>query len=650
MSKRLAVLVAFGLIIVSSAGIVTMINAQEGAGSRVPVQSPKPLEAAWAPDRTWRSNDGTVYRLNEEAGLLVSTDGGSSWTNRTAGLPQRAVWPFDRMQPPLITSLATDPRVGSRVALTTPEAVWLSADAGASWQRIEVREPLRPNDQLTCVGLAPDGVTLAVGTSFHGLFETSDRGGKWIDLTEKLTTMQLGGGNYEEIASVAYDPVNMDQLYLAQGFGKGLWRLSRSTKKADRVPLPGGVASLPVVDLAWRGDTASSGWQVEVRTHSERWMLAPDSWSWRMVEAIDARVPMDAAREARAARATGKVGIYVSAYKASGKYLDAHLAFIKAQGFNSLVVDCKDDYGNITYDTRLEMPKKIGAVQRYFKADELVARAHAEGLYLIGRIVVFRDKGLYNVPGNPYAAWDRVAGAPWRYVTKQVDEETGEETLVQGEYWVDPYSPAVWQYNIDIARELEARGFDEVQFDYIRFPSDGDVSRITWRFQRSGMGKVEALESFLKAARASIQIPISVDVYGYCGWARISNWVAQSIEVLSRHVDVISPMFYPSHFPQDFLGGLSYLDRAHYIYREGGDRSSSIVEGRSLIRPYVQAFRLGSETKFSDATTSAYLLNQVQGALESAASGFTLWNASNDYYMVMVPLGPLIASAVIGQP
>ena len=336
----------------------------------------------------------------------------------------------------------------------------------------------------------------------------------------------------------------------------------------------------------------------------------------------------------------------MSAYKASGRYLDEHLAFLKRHGLNSMVVDCKEDYGVVAYDTRLEWPRRIGAVRPYFKIDELVAKAHAAGIYLIGRILVFRDKGLYNAPGYPYAAWDRVSNEPWRYLTTDTDPETGEQRTSQGEYWVDPYCEDVWRYNIDIAREVQDRGFDEIQFDYIRFPSDGPLSRLTWRFQKPGMGKVEALESFLKAVRAEISIPISTDVYGYCGWARISNWVAQNIEVFSRYVDVIQPMFYPSHFPRDFLGSLSYVDeRARTIYRDGSNRAVGIVDGRCLIRPFVQAFRIGGETSFSTATTSTYLVSQVQGALASAASGFTLWNASNDYYMVTVPLGPMIASA-----
>ena len=648
MGKRLFLLVALGIIVASTAGIVTMISAQEGlAGTALAPAAaaavPSP-EARWPSDRVYRTGTGALWRVSFTEGVLVSSDDGATWTDRTAGLPRRAVWPFERTQPPLVSSLSLDPLDADRVAITTTEAVYLSTDSGAAWTRLDVKEPLRPNDQLTCVALSPHGSTVAVGTSFHGFFETSDRGSHWIDLSEKIGDMQLGGGNYEEVASIAYSPVDPDLLYFALGFGKGLFAMHRGARAAERIALPAGRREWPIADIAFRQD--GERWLLEVRTDTERWTLQPGTGTWHLVERLGIEKPVDSARAARRATASGRFGIYVSAYKASGRYLDEHLAFLKRHGLNSMVVDCKEDYGVVAYDTRLEWPKRIGAVKPYFKIDELVAKAHAAGIYLIGRILVFRDKGLYNAPGYPYAAWDRLSDAPWRYVQTSTDAETGEVSSYQGEYWVDPYSEDVWRYNIDIAREVQDRGFDEIQFDYIRFPSDGPLSRISWRFQKPGMGKVEALESFLKAARAEIRVPVSTDVYGYCGWARISNWVAQNIEVYSRYVDVIQPMFYPSHFPRDFLASLSYVDdRARYLYREGSNRATGIVDGRALIRPYVQAFRIGGETAFSNATTGLYLVSQLQGTLGSAASGFTLWNASNDYYMVMQPLGPMIEAA-----
>jgi hypothetical protein len=647
MSKRLILIVALSVIFLSSAGIVTFLSAQEGSAAPPPQRAAKdaPLETRFAPDRIYRTSGGAVWRVSRDRGILVSTDKGATWEERNAGLPTRAVYPFDRAMPPIITGLAVDPYNEKRVGITTLDTLFLSVDAGLTWDRIDLSDPLRANDQLTCIALAPlTDAALAIGTSFHGFFETADRGKTWRSLSEALTPLKLGGGNYEEIASLAYDPVQPDLIWFNLGFGKGVYAFQKGGKSVERIELPPDPEASPVRDIAFRRESVREGWFLEARTANARWAYSP-AGTWKQLEAIQEETSVSPEKAARLAVAADRYGIYVSSFWASGERLARHLDFLKAQGLNSIVLDFKDDNGYVTYNTDLAAPYRIGAVQKRFKIEEIVALAHERGIYLIGRIVVFRDKQLYNADNFAYAAWDKGAKGPWRYLKTSVDEQTGEQTSYQGEYWVDPYSEYVGDYNIALAREMQDKGVDEVQLDYIRFPSDGDLARINWRFRREGMGKLEALESFLAKAREHLSIPISADVYGYCGWARISNWVAQNIETYSRYVDVIQPMFYPSHFPRDFLGSMEYLPRARYIYQEGTRRSAYIVEGRSVIRPYVQAFRIGGELNFPPAVYSSYLVNQVQGSLAGAASGFTLWNASNDYYMVTVPLGPMIQGA-----
>ncbi len=673
MNKRRILIIAVSVIFLSSAGIVTFLSAQDGGGitsaeSGKSVAAPEPLETRYAPDMIIRTTGNDVWRVSRDLGALVSSDGGLTWSARNQGLPVRAVYPFTVDKPPIITSLTVDPLDTNHLALTTLDTVFVSDDAGLAWKSIELKDPIRANDQLTCVALCPGipGI-MAVGTSFHGFFETSDEGRTWTSLSDPLTPLKLGGGSYEEIASLAYDPSAPDQIWFSLGFGKGLFVYRKGGKTVEQIGLPPERGRSPVRALSFSRHSTQENWFLEARTDDARWALPlpaganpptyggtnpptygganPPTYggAWKLIEQITDQVALPADKMARMAAAADKYGIYVSSRWASGPRLKTHLDFLKAQGLNSIVLDFKDDEGYVTYDTKLGEPARIGAVQKRFALADIVQTAHANGLYLIGRIVVFRDKQLYNADNYLYAAWDKAAKGPWRYLKKGVDDLTGEETAVQGEYWVDPYSEHVWDYNIDIARELQDAGVDEIQFDYIRFPSDGDVGGITWRYRKPGMGKMEALESFLAKAREYLSIPISTDVYGYCGWARISNWVAQNIEMYSRYVDVIQPMFYPSHFPRDFLGTMDYLPRAKYIYEEGTKRSAYIVEGHSVIRPYVQAFRIGAETSFAPPVYTTYLLNQVHGTLEGAGSGFTLWNASNDYYMVTVPLGPIIA-------
>ena len=137
---------------------------------------PEPLETRYAPDRITRTTGSAVWRVSRDLGVLVSTDGGLTWSARNEGLPIRAVYPFTVDKPPIITSLAVDAVENNRLALTTLDSVFVSGDGGLTWQRIELKDPIRANDQLTCVALSPGSPgVMAVGTSFHGFFETKDR-------------------------------------------------------------------------------------------------------------------------------------------------------------------------------------------------------------------------------------------------------------------------------------------------------------------------------------------------------------------------------------------------------------------------------------------------------------------------------------------
>ena len=324
-------------------------------------------------------------------------------------------------------------------------------------------------------------------------------------------------------------------------------------------------------------------------------------------------------------------GLYVSPAFASGDELAAHLVFASEHGLNSLVVDFKDDRGRLTYDSQLPLAADIGAVEAQFALGDLLEAAHEAGMYLIARVVVFKDQRLYAYQDHRYAVRDARTGEPWG---NRVDGQVRE-------HWVDPYSPFVWEYNGAVAAELAERGVDEVQFDYIRFPSDGNTSVIDYRYRREGMTKIDAIESFLVLTRQRLDLPISIDLFGFNSWYRMGPWIGQNLEYLAPYVDAVSPMFYPSHFPAGFLAGLPYATRAQLIYQEGSRRARLLAGPGVAVRPYVQAFLIGEELQMQPDGYREYLLRQLQGAALGGASGFTLWNASNRYYMVDERLGQL---------
>jgi hypothetical protein len=189
----------------------------------------------------------------------------------------------------------------------------------------------------------------------------------------------------------------------------------------------------------------------------------------------------------------------------------------------------------------------------------------------------------------------------------------------------------VWEYNIAIAKEIIARGFDEIQFDYIRFPTDGvNLENAQYRWRDAGMDMESALMSFLSYARKQIKAPISIDIYGANGWFRSGVRTGQDVELLSRYVDVICPMFYPSHFEQDFMAFEPAIQRPYRIYKIGTLRNSFIAKKKTVIRPYLQAFFLNVryDRLYYNPT---YVSLQVDGIRDSSNEGLTFWNNSGRY-------------------
>ena len=662
MRKAAGIFIGIASVALFGGGLVALMAERDTRGSP-PAAKAAPAEPQPADLRlqqSVRTAGGITYALSATRGFLVSFDLGSTWIERNQGLSRRMVYPFTEDRVRRLTSLGVDPAHEARVAVTAASELFLSEDYGSTWVKIPWGKPLRPSTYFTAVALSPhDPGRLLVGTSYSGFYETADRGATWRDPSLTATgQLNRGAGFYEEISGASYDPRSPETIWFACGFGNGLYRGDR--KSWSRVQFPGDAHGEMIQGLGML--PRAQGWALEVRTAGTTWQLGLPDGSWSLMERREtARTPDPFLRE-RHRKAADRVGIYLSSFMAQGADLERHLSFLQAHGLNSLVVDCKDDYGWITYDTALELPRQIGAVQRRFKLEELLSRAHARDIYVIARVVVFKDRQLYNFDGFKYAAWNAAANQPWRHLTRIIEEEPAPAPAVeateqdapqpapqprylQREYWVDPYNPTVWSYNVAVAEELQRRGVDEIQFDYIRFPSDGNLSTIRYRHRREGMDMIDALESFLAMARQSIHIPISTDLYGYSTWHRMGNWIGQSTEMLADYVDVISPMYYPSHFPRDFMKNEPYLQRARRIYQEGTLRARAVVDGRSLIRPYVQAFLIGGELAMGVAEYRQYLLNQVQGCLAAPSSGFTFWNASNRYYMVSDGLRPLLESA-----
>lgn len=575
--------------------------------------------------------DQNVVGITVSRGFVVSDDNGKTWVQKNNGLPNKVVYPFSGDEFKRLTSLYVDPVNPDRIAIIDSSSIYITIDGGWNWNPVETGGPVKRSNYFTSISLDPlNEDRIILGTSFNGIFETMNGGKSWEESPLDLSSLYRGAGFYEEISGLGIDPYNSGSILIATGFSNDIF----SGNYKD-----GKITSLEIHN--YFPENTVNGFDIKKEgfiVYSENSYFYKDyvDETWESTTPIFTYVSNnDNPQEiGRISSSMDKTGIYVNSLHGSEDRLDAHIAFMKKNGHNSMVIDMKDDEGKVTYNTALELPLELGAVRRRLDLDLVLKKAHENGIYVIGRIVVFKDPVLYSYSDNAYSIWDFKKEAPWGNFFKQTDSETGEEIFVQREFWVDPYSEFVWRYNIAIAEELQSLGIDEIQFDYIRFPSDGNLSTARYRSKRTGMTKIDALESFMRIAREKLFIPISTDLYGFNSWYRMGNWIGQNIEMLADYVDVISPMFYPSHFPGSFMNNMEYLERAKFIYKEGTRRARIITDNRSLIRPYVQAFLIGKELKMEYEEYTSYLEVQIEGTIEAGGSGYTMWNNSNKYYMV----------------
>ena len=598
------------------------------------------------------AGDSGWYTLVREGGLNFynSLTGDTSPLNRE--LPRRVVYPFTDDKPKDLSAVNIDPADPRRLAVTTNARLFVSDDRGRSFREIPLGDPVASTNYLTSVARGP-GELIYLGTSFNGFFKSIDGGKSWKKLSESIPEIYRGAGFYEEISGIAVGKEGRmaigtsfsSRIYLA-GSDSGPW-------ESVRFPYTDEIKGLWFSAPAGfrNGESGSEKQMLHVWGSKAIYFYNAGMWTKIPLPVENILPERDPAADARRKTASDKYGIYINPANASGDKLVALLDFLIQNGMNSVTVDVKDDFGWVSYDSRLKVVKDAGALRPRFKLDELIEACHSRGVYVVGRMVVFKDKRFYDYRDNRYAVWDSARDAPWGHFVPEKNDE--DETVYrQREFWVDPFSQDVWEYNLAIAEELQARGVDEIQFDYIRFPSDGDLSTTRYRHRHDGMSRIEALESFLIMVREKISVPISTDLYGFNSWYRMGNWIGQNIELVSHYVDVICPMYYPSHFPRNFMKELPYLDRAERIYQEGSTRSARIADGRSIIRPYVQAFLLPFEYYMEEPEYVEYLERQLRGTKNSPASGFTLWNNTNRYYMVTRPLYSFLnpeGKAVLGN-
>lgn len=291
------------------------------------------------------------------------------------------------------------------------------------------------------------------------------------------------------------------------------------------------------------------------------------------------------------------------------------LELVDKTELNAVVVDVKSDRGFLAWDSKVPLAEELGVIRKLESRTlkEILRFCREKGIYTIARMVVFKDNPL--AFGRPELAVKRKDGTVW------LDRENLG--------WGNPFRKEVWDYNITLAKEVASLGFDEINLDYIRFPSDGDLGAIAWEETNTLETRTEAIRSFIKAfseALAPFPVFLSADVFGLTPWVEGGGdmGIGQRIEDISPYVDYLCPMVYPSTFAP---GALGYENPALYPY-EVVYRSTVKAKERSkaLVRPWLQHYSLYGVT---------YGLEQFQAqrraAEEAGAWGWVWWNAGGFY-------------------
>jgi hypothetical protein len=300
-------------------------------------------------------------------------------------------------------------------------------------------------------------------------------------------------------------------------------------------------------------------------------------------------------------------GIHVTGALASlpGKFRE-YVGY-KRYGLNTIELDVKDESGEIGFVPKnVPLARRIGATRSFYDPVALVALAHRNGIYMIGRVVCFQDPKLSSA--RPDLAIQRPGGGVW--------------TTSSGLGWVNPYDRRVWDYCTSIAEAAAKAGFDQIMFDYVRFPSDGDVAQAVYPGKTSEQrGRVIA--DFVAYAKQRLQgdgVRVSTALFGLSASRDLG--IGQVPRYISKHVDSISPMSYPVLYGDGELGLTSPSTQpGETVFRTLGDFRRQLEGSRAQLVPWVQDWGYAPDQ----------VLAQIASARLQGAKGYLLWNASGVY-------------------
>jgi len=318
--------------------------------------------------------------------------------------------------------------------------------------------------------------------------------------------------------------------------------------------------------------------------------------------------------------------LYVSYWAlAAPKYMREIDKLIEQSDVNALVVDIKNEQGYLAFKGNVKLAKEIGTYKRRVIRDikKFVSYYKKKDVYLIARMSLFKDNLLPNKRVNLAVK----LGRGKIYINKE------------GMSWSDPYSKEVQNYNIELAKEVASIGFDEINFDYIRFPAR---TGLVFSKLNSHRNRQNAIETFLKKVRNELDmynVFLSVDTFGHICWNYKETQIGQNMKTMSKYVDYISPMLYPSGFAPGVGGIDNPVNKPYEIVYKSLIKAHQKTGIKHLqFRPWLQAFRDYSYNRKHFSTKE--IQAQIGAANDAKSSGWMLWHAASRYNLENLTLIP----------
>lgn len=306
-------------------------------------------------------------------------------------------------------------------------------------------------------------------------------------------------------------------------------------------------------------------------------------------------------------------GVYLTAYAAGSPAKIAEIIdLLNKTELNAVVIDIKDYSGRVLYNSYLGMVESIGAEDdRLGNVRATIKQFHDNNIYVIARQTVFQDPIL--AEKRPEFAFKNKRGGLWR------------DNL--GLAWVNPAEPGVWRYNTAIAKEAMKLGFDEIQFDYVRFPTDGNMKDIVYTHGNKEKYEVmAAFYEFLDQELSARSAWLSVDFFGFVMERHDGAWIGQRLSDAVDHLDYISPMMYPSHYGAGYLGFQNPAEHPGEVIAYGMKQGMPYFsKTRAQVRPWIQAFHIGA------VYDGAKIRAQIDAIEAVSEGGWLLWNPLSRY-------------------